>query len=53
MPEQRLVAVLISKPEEFAAQHAVFDNPPLDVRTASSPRQENLALFCRPGGPGL
>jgi hypothetical protein len=44
LPEQRLVAVLINKPEEFAAQRAVFDNPPLNADGFFA-RQENLAVY--------
>jgi Protein of unknown function (DUF1570) len=45
MPQQKLIAVLISKPEEFAAERAVFDNPPLTADGFCA-RQENLAIFC-------
>jgi hypothetical protein len=44
LPAERLVAVLITKPEEFAAQRVVFDNPPLNADGFFS-RQENLAVY--------
>ena len=45
LPQQKLIAVLISKSEEFAAERAVFDNPPLTADGFCA-RQENLAIFC-------
>jgi Protein of unknown function (DUF1570) len=44
LPDQRLVAVLISKPEEFKARREVFDNPPLNADGFFAPR-ENLAVY--------
>jgi hypothetical protein len=44
VPEQQLVAVLVSKPEEFQALRQVFDNPPLTADGYCTHR-ENLAVF--------
>lgn len=45
MPRQRLTVVLVDKPEEFAALHAVFDSRPLSADAVYS-RRDNVAVFC-------
>jgi hypothetical protein len=44
VPEERLVAVLVSREDEFNRQHQIFDEEPL-IADGFLARRENLAVF--------
>jgi hypothetical protein len=45
VPERRLLAVLVNKPEQFHSYRHAFDDAPL-VQDGFFARRENLAFFC-------